>query len=343
MKQSKTRNLCLDSFKGIACLAVVFLHVRLPFEIIDGILQSAARFAIPLFFMVSGYYCYYEDTKTIVNRLPKKIVHILKIAGASFLYCLFIKIATCLFGLEGHSIISMLKSLIEPEAIIKFLLFNVDPLINILWFVFALLYVYVIVYIFAKINRINILIYLMPILLAVHFALGNIAYAFNIELEPHIFRNCWFMGLPLFMIGYLTKEKKLKQKINSNMARNLIFAGLATSVVEWVVIGGRQQMYIGSIIAAVAMIIYSEHNPSKVFSNCLYTIGNKYSLFVYIVHISVGIILDRMAKMANLIDNIVYLTTKPIIVIIGSIVFAITFYKTLNFIKDLRNNETAKS
>ena len=57
----KKQNECLNFFKGIACILVVSLHVRFPVEAVDGVIQCIARFAVPLFFMISGYYCCFED------------------------------------------------------------------------------------------------------------------------------------------------------------------------------------------------------------------------------------------------------------------------------------------
>ena len=52
------RNQYLNYWKGIACFGVVFVHTRFPVEQLDGVLQTMFRFAVPLFFMVSGYFCY---------------------------------------------------------------------------------------------------------------------------------------------------------------------------------------------------------------------------------------------------------------------------------------------
>ena len=54
------RNKSLDAVKAIAACLVVCIHVRL-----SGTGRAAckvlARCAVPFFFMVSGYFCYYQN------------------------------------------------------------------------------------------------------------------------------------------------------------------------------------------------------------------------------------------------------------------------------------------
>ena len=55
MGQSKGDNRTLYFWQGLACLSVVLIHCMLPTGL--GVIACAlARFAVPLFFMVSGYY-----------------------------------------------------------------------------------------------------------------------------------------------------------------------------------------------------------------------------------------------------------------------------------------------
>lgn len=51
------KNRCLNFFKGLGCIFVIFIHFPFPGEI-GRIISGLARFAVPLFFMISGYYAY---------------------------------------------------------------------------------------------------------------------------------------------------------------------------------------------------------------------------------------------------------------------------------------------
>ena len=54
------KNHCLNVWKGIAAFAVVLIHCTLP-GVPGEIIKGIARFAVPLFFMVSGYYLRRDD------------------------------------------------------------------------------------------------------------------------------------------------------------------------------------------------------------------------------------------------------------------------------------------
>lgn len=51
----KHRNCLLDAIKGLACFAVVFMHVKFPGNL-GGVITIISSFAVPVFFMTSGFY-----------------------------------------------------------------------------------------------------------------------------------------------------------------------------------------------------------------------------------------------------------------------------------------------
>ena len=53
------RNKSLDAGKAMAAFGVVFIHVSFPGQT-GQIIKALARSAVPFFFMVSGYFCYYN-------------------------------------------------------------------------------------------------------------------------------------------------------------------------------------------------------------------------------------------------------------------------------------------
>ena len=64
------RNRTLDMVKAICAYAVVLLHVHFPGN--AGIIANVlARFAVPVFFMVSGYFCFRGDDTEFI-RTGKK-------------------------------------------------------------------------------------------------------------------------------------------------------------------------------------------------------------------------------------------------------------------------------
>ena len=60
----KKINKCLNFAKGVACILVVFIHCQFP-PPVGRYVISIARAAVPLFFMVSGYFCFYGDRQRL--------------------------------------------------------------------------------------------------------------------------------------------------------------------------------------------------------------------------------------------------------------------------------------
>ena len=76
------RNHVLDAEKAVAAYMVVFLHLHFP-GVTGEIFNAAARFAVPFFFMISGYFCWRKDGKA-GERLPGKIRHTFFLCATSF-------------------------------------------------------------------------------------------------------------------------------------------------------------------------------------------------------------------------------------------------------------------
>ena len=59
---TKKYNYCLDFIKGLACIFVVLMHCEFP-GLLGTAVQAVSRFCVPLFFMVSGYFCFRPTAK----------------------------------------------------------------------------------------------------------------------------------------------------------------------------------------------------------------------------------------------------------------------------------------
>lgn len=321
----KKQNECLNFFKGLACIFVVSLHVRFPVDAIDGPVQCIARFAVPLFFMISGYYCFYDTETMYLQKIPGKIKHITKICIASFAFWIMMQYVVCILGAGEHSVAVLTNSIFNLKSFIRLILFNDDPIISILWFLLALLYCYLICYFAVKTKHLKLLPKLIIPALILHFILGNVGTGLlNWSIDVEYYRNAWLMGFPLFVMGQSIKKNQnvILKKVSSNCAITLVLAGIVVSLIEWSVVGGRQQMYLGSIAMAAGCIIYSIWNSDRKIIAPISYIGAKLSMYVYVLHISVGIIIDKIAKIINVNELLCYQYIKPSIVILSTILIS---------------------
>ena len=131
------RNGTLDMLKLIAAYMVVLIHVSFQGRA-KTIIHAVANFAVPVFFLSAGYFCYGADTSVI----ERKIIKIAKIfVFASALYNLMnIALAFLADGMAGA--MAYLTMYVDINRWVNLLLFNVPFSATRLWFLLALMYVY---------------------------------------------------------------------------------------------------------------------------------------------------------------------------------------------------------
>lgn len=194
------RNRTLDMVKAICAYAVVLLHVHFP-ENAGIIANVLARFAVPVFFMVSGYFCFRGDDTEFI-RTGKKIRHVLKLMLVAFPVC-------CLWELiqnyiDGASQKEWLEALVSGEHIRQFLLYNNSSQVKWhLWFLPALLYCYLLFALAARFRICKQAYVLIPVLLLIHFGMEEFSTFLFPEKHFRVmqFRNYLFTGFPFFMLG----------------------------------------------------------------------------------------------------------------------------------------------
>lgn len=71
MEASK-RNNKLNLLKGFACIGVVFIHIQFPGKI-GKLISMVSAYAVPVFFLIAGYYAFGKGTDTLKRRLLKII------------------------------------------------------------------------------------------------------------------------------------------------------------------------------------------------------------------------------------------------------------------------------
>ena len=293
------KNEFMNFLKGLACFGVVFIHVKLPNYVLDGVIQSVFRFAIPLFFMVSGYFCDTSDRAKLEKKLPAKCKHILVICFVGCVYYFIFNMMIAIFG-DSHgtveAVVGRITSLFELRKLMEWVLFNQDPFVNILWFTFALLYCYFILWVVNHFNWYSKVFWCIPLLLGAHIIMGNLLTLFGIEVSKLYYRNFLFYGLPFLLLGVWLRrnQERVLKKLSVNAASVFMVAGAVVSVAEWFVFG-RRELFVGSILFVVGGFVYALHKPDAKKNSPVTVIGERYSLFIYIVHFSLISVLDRFA------------------------------------------------
>jgi surface polysaccharide O-acyltransferase-like enzyme len=316
----KQYNYCLDFIKGIACIFVVFMHCEFP-GIMGTVVQAISRFCVPLFFMVSGYFCYkstnYHDNGSWLFN--KKVIHILKITiNASLFYLVFVIIQSLLFdNINWH---------ITIGRICKFLLFNTPPIIaGQYWFLFALLYVYIL---YAIIERFGLLKYAYPIaafMFLVYIIMAQGMHLVGISVPNMFYRNFLVEGFAFFMLGHWIHKNQSTLRISNHTLLFTIVITTLLCLLERYLLGRDFGVNIVTIPQVFCLFLYAVNNPQQ-HKSVIQEVGKRYSMYVYILHPFVWHVLEYIYEYYHLETNTPALYAMPILVLFISLLLSHIVY-----------------
>ena len=288
--KEKNRSKSLDVLKLIASYFVVFIHFKFS-GLAGDIVEALARFAVPVFFMVSGYFAYSNSTEKIISKM-KNIIKIY-FWGAVIYICFYGILALYDVGIKGAMWYCILY--FNPVLIVKFIVFNVPRSSEHLWFLVALIYVYGLHYFIAKWKiKESIYLWIGVVLLAIHLLLGVGLSSMGIVIPPCVIRNFLFMGYPFYCIGMLIRKNEdlIHKKFTYRRAMILILIGVIETVISYFICGGNE-LYIGSVLVAVALFIISLKTKDIRINEKVIKLSQT-STGIYLIHIMVGYSLERI-------------------------------------------------
>ena len=330
MSKISNRNRTLSVFEAVATYFVVFIHCTFPGE--TGIfIRSMGKFAVPLFFVVSGFFYYkenhiYNETKST----KRKIFNLIKILIASELvYAIFYDLLYVRkYGVSINSIIDGIIFSVKGYNL-QGLIVNA-PIFNFVgWFIVELILVYCIYYFISKYCRnYNVLYLIMFVLMFIGITLFLILdyCGFN---TAYYRLSLPFMGLPYFTFGHFLNYNKDKLlKLNTPL---LFISSVLLFVIEYLIYGFKDNYYsvIIFIIFVFALSIKkSNYIPKNLVLKLMDNVGSKYTTFIYIMHPLIGGLIGNIAKIF-ISDKFEasYKWCYPIIVAIVSTICSVIFYK----------------
>ena len=331
----KGRNYCLDFIKGMACICIVFMHCKFP-GTLGNMFQCVTRFGVPYFFMISGYFSYYEDGRKF--DAGKKVKHILIIAVAASVFYLVVGIAEMLILKTPFSF--------SVRQIASFLIFNQPIFIaEHLWFLYALIYVYILYAIVDRFNLHKIAYYSIPVLLLGYIALAQVRFLITGHATIIYYRNFLMEGFPVFMIGHLIhkyKEKLITKLTNIHLII-LISVFTLLCVAECLFLGRDFGANIFTFPQLTAIFIFAVKNSTFMSKNILTDFGKKYSLFVYVLHWFVWKSVELLFTKTGLTDYTATLYLMPFAVAILSVLLSIIVEKAISAIYGRNRNKEVRA
>lgn len=320
----KKKNNTLDFIKAIACVMVLFIHIKFPNEF--GYYVSAiARFAVPFFFMVSGYFSYKKenDSAYIFRQLRKIII-------LSILSLLLYFIFSYIISIYNNDLF-FIRNTFNFENLKYFILFNSLPFGTHLWYLFSLIYVYIVYYIFKILFKNDKILYIfIPILLIMCIIIEYLVFSGFIFYQNIVIRNFLFIGLPFFMLGNLICKHKYSNFMmlldNKILFLTSVF-GCLYSLFE-AYCSTYMDLYFGSILVSVSIFIFCVKNENYICDdNIICKFGRYYSLGIYIIHC---IFISIYNIFIYDIGDVFVQWCAPFVVLILSLITVYSYYKIKN-------------
>lgn len=338
----------MDAIKGLrsknidilkACCAFLVVCIHVPFPGIGGeYFTSLTRIAVPIFFIITGYFYTNTAKKNGEIRQIKKIFKL--VVEANIIYLIW---KSFYYAVVHNS--DYFQDTFTLKNFLKFILLNESPFNGHLWYLSAILYVLIIVRIVNKLNCNKLLYLLIPVLLLCDLIFGKYSIVIWGREFPYILvRNFLFVGIPYFCIGQLIRNS-FGKSISKRMSAWMVLLFSLTSLLEHFILvntnmNATRDHYISTTFLAVAVFIFTlkfnSHQinedivPKKIWekqniTSLLGVIGCKYSTWLYVLH---PIFITGIRTMMNEIGVYeIYKFVAPIIVYITTIMFLVILNK----------------
>ena len=334
--------------KLIASLFVITIHAPFPGYFGD-VVGSISRFAVPFFFAISGRFLFSDyrmstkgDFFEARARVTVRLVKLLKATAIVYLiHTVFSLVVNLAQGMTFGEWISMKYNASEAFT---FFLFNSGRFIwdnsyvfDHMWYLFALIYVYLVILVFMPAVRIFqkfLLVMFMIIMFWIQWLrLYYPIRPFDISIHtPYMMRNWLTFGIPFVLLGivhgdfisdlrarltYKAFEEKLKEF--DRVGKILLAAGIILSIAENYKFGS-QEIYIGSVLIVYGILFWADSRPSC--GRFAWKLGKYGSSNIYFYHVLLMAVMDLLVGAGYISQYAMWL--KPLIVMALSLVlFAI--------------------
>ena len=193
---------CTGYLRLILMLFVCFWAFEFPEP--TGIVKSLSGFAVPAFFVLSGYYVLENKREVRMEKTLRKI----KRTALCFAVVFFFYAVICAVLI----ILKYITFTFSKRVLFEFFVLNAWPfkIGSNIWFIQAMLYAYIIIFIADKLKLLKFYKILLPILFVIMLITGEFSgmLRFNILGYPFIPGNWLTRALPYILLGRFLREKK---------------------------------------------------------------------------------------------------------------------------------------
>ena len=316
MNEKKIINVKLNLLKGFACIGVLFIHIRFP-GLFGKIIAKASEYAVPIFFMIAGYYAFGQN-KTVIKR---RLIKIFKIF--LFAYTLFF-LYSVLSAIRNHELTSWFQQNFNWKTPVKYICFCTIDFAIPLWYFLAMIEVYLFWYTVVKTGKEHIVVKVFPVLFFLQVVSDT--YCETLALSWFWKINFITRGMPWFLLGYYLNmdESKILRSIKPAKLVLISITGCIIAILPTAFSLPLKFSSLGYIPFSFGLFSLALYNPGKSICKPFEFIGEKLSLYIYLFQVFVGDAINFGFKHILKIDieNNKYLWCYPIFVLCATICIA---------------------
>lgn len=306
----KQRNSTFDVIKCIAAFLVICIHYAPRFNVFDAYFNAMCRIAVPLFYIISGYYF---ETILFSKKYNSYLIKIITLTSTSTV--LYFAFCSILHYIDGD-LIAWITNCFSKKNLCKWILLNECPIVCHLWYLYALIYTIILNILLSKLKVTKYLPYIASSLLLLHCIL-------NFKYSGIYLRNWLFLASPFFILGrhlYQNSEKIVSLKVSSAIIILYLIISSILLYFEMTILPYRDFYFF--IIPIVLLISLAAIRHPFLCSNSLGAhIGRCHSTNIYLYHILIGRLFCRFVDVQHV--SVQY--NLPIIIFLVTLLFSVVF------------------
>ena len=320
------RNTTLDFLKFFAIAGVVVIHTKPFIENEIGLaLNSLARFAVPFFFIISGY-LFTKKLNNDLTRYGKQIIKLTKLYLSWYLVYLAYDLIVMISSNTDKSFLeNIYQYSYENLSVINLIYYGTGTSGYQLWYLPTLILATIVLFVFLSVNRVK---YLLIGSLILHI-FGVIGESYTLILDTWFqTREVLFFGLFYTTLGaFIAKNENavyFSLKSKYYLMLGLLFCAL--QVLERYILIAKLGETLSSdfvfttIFASLFLFLFALKSPNIGSESLLTKIGGN-AVGIFVIHVLIMKIGDRFIELINLEavkDTIAWdLFYTPIILIIS--------------------------
>lgn len=333
------RNQSMELAKLVAACFVVFIHFRFPGAAGD-LVAYLGSFAVPVFFMISGYFNYRSGSDQILKRMKKTAA--LYLTG-ELLRIVWLGILALV---RGMSFSGFLRLVLPDQEVLTGWIIYQQPILSVhMWYLHAMVIVYFLYWVYIRFRGEKRLddkaLYFAGFVTFVVFFIAGVIIRGEEWKDLYLYRNAYFMGFPFFVAGIFCREYQDRLFECFTLTNRKLVVAMALGVVltlqQWIRCG--TGFPFGMLIFVAVFFLLLASNPKivpygsrreKWILKC-----GMWSTWIYILHIIVdGIYQEffRAALSSRRSEAVLY----PVVVLLGSWIAAIAAAEIQTFLRNLR-------